>query len=125
MIILVFLMEHDENQMLLEDDPITFLQAMSCSMSDMWLEAAKEEYQSMLDNEVWEIVKLPEGKKPVGCKWLFKTKRDSNGKVVRYKARLVAKGYTQKEGIDYKETFSPVSSKDSFRIIMALVAHYD
>ena len=77
------------------------------------------------NNEVWEIVKLPEGKKPVGCKWLFKTKRDSNGKVIRYKARLVAKGYTQKEGIDYKETFSPVSSKDSFRIIMVLVAHYD
>ncbi|RZB42862.1 actin [Glycine soja] len=56
---------------------------------------------------------------------IFKTKRDSNGNVERYKARLVAKGYTQKEGIDFKETFSPVSSKDSFRTIMALVAHYD
>ena len=53
---IVFLMEHEENQTLLEDDPITFFQAMSCSMSDMWLEAAKEDYQSMLDNEVWEIV---------------------------------------------------------------------
>ena len=118
---IVFLMEHEENQTLLEDDPITFLQAMSCSMSDMWLETAKEEYQSMLDNEVWKIVKLPEGEKPIGCKWIFKTKRDSNGNVIRYKARLVAKGYTQKEGIDYKETFSPVSSKDSFRTIMALL----
>lgn len=122
---IVFLMEHEENQTLSEDDPITFLQAMSCSMSDKWTEAANEEYKSMLDNEVWEIVKLPEGKKPIGCKWIFKTKRDSNGNVSRYKARLVAKGYTQKEGIDYKETFSPVSSKDSFRTIMALVAHYD
>ncbi|KAL6351159.1 hypothetical protein AAG906_031745 [Vitis piasezkii] len=63
--------------------------------------------------------------KPIGCKWIFKTKRDSNGNVERYKARLVAKGFTQKEGIDFKETFSPVSTKDSFRIIMALVAHYD
>ncbi|RVW75477.1 Retrovirus-related Pol polyprotein from transposon TNT 1-94 [Vitis vinifera] len=52
------------------------------------------------------------------------TKRDSKGNIVRYKSRLVAKGFTQKKGIDYKETFSPVSSKDSFRIIMALVAHY-
>ena len=56
---------------------------------------------------------------------IFKTKRDSKGNIVRYKTRLVAKGFTQKEGIDYKETFSPVLSNDSFRIIMALVSHYD
>ena len=63
--------------------------------------------------------------KPIGCKWIFKTKRDSKGKVEKYKARLISKGYTQKEGINYKEIFSLVSSKDSFRTIMALVAHYD
>ena len=79
----------------------------------------------MKDNDVWDLVPLPEGVKPIGCKWIFKTKRDSKGDVERYKACLVAKGYTQKEGIDYKETFSPVSSKNSFRIIMALVAHFD
>ena len=77
------------------------------------------------DNGVWDLVELPEGVKPIGCKWIFKTKRDSKGNIVRYKSRLVAKGFTQKKGIDYKETFSPVSSKDSFRIIMALLAHYD
>ena len=68
---------------------------------------------------------MPECVKPIGCKWIFKTKRDSKGNIVMYKARLVAKGFTQKEGIHYKETFSPVSSKGPFRIIMALVAHYD
>ena len=68
---------------------------------------------------------MAEGVKPIGCKWIFKTKRDSKGNIVRYKARLVAKGFTQKEDIDYKETFSPILSNDSFRIIMALVAHYD
>jgi len=79
----------------------------------------------MQDNKVWELVPLLEGVKPIGCKWLFKTKRDFRGNVERYKARLVAKGFTQKEGIDFKETFSLVSSKDSFRTIMDLVAHYD
>ena len=63
--------------------------------------------------------------KPISCKWIFKTKRDSKGNTKRYKARLVAKGFTQREGINYNESFSPVSSKDLFRIIMALVAHFD
>ena len=61
----------------------------------------------------------------MGCKWFYKTKYDSKGNVERFKTRLVAKGFTQREGIDYNEIFSPISCKDSFRIIMALVAHYD
>ena len=84
-----------------------------------------EEYKSMQDNKVWELISLPSGAKPIGCKWIFKTKKDSNGNVERYKARLVAKCFTENEGIDYKETFSPVSTKDCFRTIMALVAHFD
>ncbi|GJQ90258.1 putative zinc finger, CCHC-type containing protein [Tanacetum coccineum] len=74
---------------------------------------------------VRELAELPKGAKPVGSKWVFKIKLDPNGNVERYKARLVGKGYTQKEGIDYKETFFPVSRKDSLRIVMALVAHFD
>ena len=84
-----------------------------------------DELKSMDQNKVWDLIELPNNCKSVGCKWVFKTKRDSKGNIERYKARLMAKGFTQKEGIDYRETFSPVSKKDSFRIIMALVAHYD
>lgn len=122
---LVFLQEHVDTVDMIENDPISFHHAMQSSISHKWIEAMGEEYKSMQDNKVWDLVQLPEGKKPIGCKWIFKTKRDSIGNVERYKARLVAKGYTQKEGIDYTETFSPVSSKDSFRTIMALVAHFD
>ena len=85
----------------------------------------RDEIQSMRHNGVWELIELPEGQRPIGCKWVYKTKRDSKGKVEKFKARLVAKGFTQREGVDYEATFSPVSSKDSFRVIMALVAHFD
>ncbi|RVW22351.1 Retrovirus-related Pol polyprotein from transposon TNT 1-94 [Vitis vinifera] len=122
---IVYLQECEVESGMMEDDPINFQQGMKSSNSQKWIEAMNEEYKSMQDNKVWELVPLPVGTKPIGCKWIFKTKRDSNGNVERYKARLVAKGFTQKEGIDFKETFSPVSTKDSFRIIMALVAHYD
>lgn len=85
----------------------------------------KEELKSMQKNNVWVIVELLEGAKQVGCKRVYKTKHDSNGNIKWYKAWLVTKGYTQKDGVDYKETFSPSSKKDSLRIIMELVAHYD
>ena len=82
----------------------------------------KEEMNSMASNRVWDLVELPDGIKVIGCKWVFKTKKDSLGNIERHKARLVAKGFNQREGIDYTET---VSKKDSLRIIMALVAHFD
>ena len=65
--------------------------------SDKWMNAMKEELESMATNEVWDIIELPKGSKAVGCKWVFKTKRDSKGKVERFKARLMAKGFTQRD----------------------------
>ena len=109
----------------IDDYPVSFSQAMESANSSKWLDAMKDELKSMEHNEVWNLVELLQGCKRVGYKWVFKTKRDSNGNVECYKARLVAKGFIQKGGIDYKETFSSVSKKDSFRIIMALVAHHD
>ena len=121
---IIYLQEH-KFDMGLEDDPISFSQGKQCVNSENWIDAIKDEMKSMVDNDVWDLVELLKGVKPIICKWIFKAKRDSKGNFERYKAHLVTKGLTQKKGIDYKETFSPVSSKDSFRIIMALVAHYD
>ena len=79
----------------------------------------------MSTNDVWDLEEIPNGTKTVGYKRVYKTKCDSKGNVERYKTRLVVKGFIQREGIDYNETFSPVSCKNSFRIIVALVAHFD
>ena len=89
------------------------------------MDAMKEELESMATNEVWDIIELPKGSKAVGCKWVFKIKRDSKGKVEWFKARLVANDFTQRKRVGYNETYSPVSKKDSFRIIMAFVAHFN
>ena len=88
---------------------------MESSNSKTWIDAMNAEIKSMKDNDVWDLVPLLEGTNPIGCKWIFKNKRDSKGNVERYETPLVAKDFTQKEGINYKETFSLVSSKDSFR----------
>jgi hypothetical protein len=85
----------------------------------------QDEIKSMNTNKVWDLEIIPKRAKTVGCKWVYKTKHDSKGNIERFKVRLAAKCSTQREGIDYNETFSLVSCKDSFRIIMALVAHYD
>lgn len=120
----VYLQESDCN-VEVDNDPLSFSQAISSTDSNLWMNAMKDEMDSMASNQVWDLVELPDGIKTIGCKWVFKTKRDSLGNIERYKARLVAKGFTQREGIDYTETFSPVSKKDSLRVIMALVAHFD
>ena len=108
-----------------EYDPINLGQALQSFNAHKWIDAMNEEMKSVHDNDVWDLVRLLEGLKPISCKWSFKSKRDSKGNKERYKARLVVKGFTQREGIDYNEIFSPVSLTDSFRFIMALVAHFD
>ena len=93
--------------------------------SEKWLEAMKSEIGSMYDNQVWTLVDIPEGRKAVENKWIFKKKTDADGNVTVYKARLVAKGFRQVHGIDYDETFSPVAMLKSIRILLAVAAYYD
>nr|GEY45532.1 putative zinc finger, CCHC-type [Tanacetum cinerariifolium] len=103
------------------NDPESFEDAITYDQSAHWKEAMEDELNSMSKNHIWKLAELLMGAKPVRCKWVYKTKLDPNENVERYKTRLVAKGYTQKEGVDYKETFSPVLRKDSLRIVMALL----
>ena len=107
------------------DDPRNYEEAMSDIDSSKWLEAMNSEMDSMYSNQVWTLVDPPEGINPIGCKWVFKRKIGKDGKVETYKARLVAKGYTQKQGVDYEETFSPVAMLKSIRILLAIAAYYD
>ena len=100
--------------------PTTFKEAASNSESSKWKSAMDAEMKSLKDNDVWDLVPLPAGRKTVGSKWVYKIKTGSDGLIQRYKARLVAQGYTQKFGTDYDETFCPVIRQESLRVLMAL-----
>ncbi|KAL0439582.1 UNVERIFIED_CONTAM: Retrovirus-related Pol polyprotein from transposon RE1 [Sesamum latifolium] len=75
---------------------------------------------SMDSNQVWTLADPPKGVKPVGCKWVYKCKLGADGEVTAFKARLVAKGYTQRPGVDFEETYSPVAMAKSIRILLAI-----
>ena len=91
-----------------QKEPDTINEALNCPEKEQWEAAMKAEMDSIYSNDVWDLVELPEGRKSVGYKWVFKKKTKADGSIKRYKARLVAQGFTQKQGLDYDETFSPV-----------------
>jgi hypothetical protein len=105
---------------LVDRDPLTFKQAMALPDADEWLKATDDEIQSLNENETWDLVDMPSGRKPIGTKWVFKRKYKSDGSLDRYKARLVCTGYSQKYGIDYEETFSPVVRPEGIRLLIAI-----
>ncbi|KAJ0947449.1 putative RNA-directed DNA polymerase [Helianthus annuus] len=85
-----------------------------------WVSAMNDEIQALHRNHTWDVVDRPKNRNIVGCKWIYKIKYKASGEIERYKARLVAKGFSQKEGVDYEETFSPVVKLVTVRCIVAL-----
>jgi hypothetical protein len=79
------------------------------SGEQVWKDAMTEEYQSILKNDVWDVVPRPKGKSTVTSKWIYKIKHAADGSIEKYKARFVARGFSQIEGVDYDETFASVA----------------
>ncbi|KAL0292972.1 UNVERIFIED_CONTAM: Retrovirus-related Pol polyprotein from transposon TNT 1-94 [Sesamum radiatum] len=104
-------------------EPLTYEEALGSKNSEQWKQAMNEEMESLRKNNTWVLVPKPKNASVIDCKWLFKIKQENE--TTRYKARLVAKGFTQKEGVDYTEIFSPVVKFTTVRILLALVAHHD
>ncbi|KAG8798251.1 hypothetical protein FRC16_007621 [Serendipita sp. 398] len=106
-------------------EPRSLKEATSRPDADQWFKAACDEIRSLAENGTWKLVQLPFGRSAVGSRWVFKAKRDSEGKIERYKGRLVARGYLQRSGIDYDETFAPTTSLTAIHSVMALAAFED
>ncbi|KAG7544005.1 Zinc finger CCHC-type [Arabidopsis thaliana x Arabidopsis arenosa] len=102
-----------------ETEPKNFKEAIA---SVQWSGAMNVELGAMELNKTWSIVSLPPNKNVVGCKWVYTIKYNSDGSIERYKARLVAKGFTQQEGVDYFDTFSPVAKLASVKLVLGLAA---
>ncbi|GJV25900.1 ribonuclease H-like domain, reverse transcriptase, RNA-dependent DNA polymerase [Tanacetum coccineum] len=112
--------ENTEELLLAEDEPRNYKEA---SNDQKWIEAMKVELDSINRNNTWVLTNLPTGHKAIGLKWVFKTKKDANGNIIKHKARLVAKGYIQEHGIDFEEVFAPVARMETIRLLLAIAAN--
>ncbi|KAL1941168.1 hypothetical protein VTO73DRAFT_7380 [Trametes versicolor] len=107
------------------DEPQTYKEAMASPEANEWEAAMVQELESIASLGSFELTSLPPGRKPIGTRWVFLVKRDTNGNVLRYKARLVAQGFTQQPGVDFQETFALVAKAESIRAICAIAAQRD
>lgn len=94
---------------------------MMRTKKELWKEAIQNELDALSQMRTWEITELPEKRKPIGIKWIFRMKRDEHGNITKYKARLVALGCHQKPGVDYDEIYASMVSKTGLRIFLAVI----
>lgn len=102
--------------------PETFENALGSKQSAEWRNAMDREMASLRENHTWEKQALPDGAKAIPCKWVFRVKTNPDGTVDKFKARLVIKGYSQRQGVDYNQTFSPVARMSTVRSVLSIVA---
>lgn len=105
------------------DEPESFSQAVNSSDKQHWKKAMEEEIASLKENSTWSLVELPAGRKAISNHWIYCVKRNAEGEISRYKARLVVRGFSQREGIDFNETFSPVARFDTIRTVLSIAAN--
>ena len=108
-----------EFSFLLTEEPSSY---SSTVKQEVWGEAMEEEISAILKNKTWIVVKPQGNIKPIGVRWVFRVKKDTEGRILRHKARLVVKGYAEREGISFWEIFSPVARMESIRILIAIAA---
>jgi len=104
--------------------PNSHKQAMASPQREEWKKAEQLEIDSMNSNRVFKPTALPDNKKPIKVRWIYRVKHDKEGNIKQYKARIVALGYQQTYGVDYSETYSPVARLTSLRILLAIASHY-
>jgi hypothetical protein len=114
--------ERFANISILNAEPESFEEATSSGNAEQWKQAMDEEIQSLKQNQTWTLVEPPKNQQVIDNRWVYKIKRNEDGSVQKYKARLVARGFRQVAGVDYNETFSPVTKFDSIRMILCVAA---
>ena len=110
------------NHNALSIEPTHYQEALKSKEKEQWMDAMQTEYNSLIENNTWTICELPKDRKPIKSKWIFKKKTQGVPENIKFKARLVAQGFSQRHGIDYDETFSPVANMATLRIIIGLRA---
>ena len=114
-----------DDAMVVQEDPMSYTEAITSPQKDQWQEAMQAEYDSLISKGTWILSDLPPDRIPIKCKWVYKTKTKADGSFDKFKARLVAKGYSQIAGIDYQETFSPVVCSTTIRMLLAFATQFD
>ena len=106
-------------------DPVHYKDSLRHPLAAGWDAARLTEFAAMEKLKVWRLVTLPPGRRAIGCRWVHRTKYDSDGAVSRLKARIVVKGYSQIEGKDFNDTFAPVLKYTTLRVLLSIIATLD